>query len=136
MRVQGLCCWLAGDADQNGQALSTESPALLKHLLFDWNFSALQCTGFWGGEGCGENVGLGLKRCLRRAFVMLKEVACALWDGASRERWQGIAPRAGPGRVWSDTAKRFAEQRASIRGLTAKRNLVLIFLGIEESICP
>lgn len=54
MRVQGLCCWLAGDADQNGQALSTESPALLKHLLFDWNFSALQCTGFWGGEGCGE----------------------------------------------------------------------------------
>lgn len=81
MRVQGLCCLLAGDADQNGKALSIESPALLKHLLFDRNFSALKCTGIWERGGCGENVGLGLKRNPRRAFVTLKEVACALWDG-------------------------------------------------------
>lgn len=87
------------------------------------------------GRMWGE-CGTGFEEKSRRAFVTLKEVACALWDGTSREGWQSIAPRTGPGRVWGDTTNRFAEQRASIHGLTAERNLVLIFLGIEESICP
>lgn len=74
MHVQGLCCSLADDTDQHGKALSIESPALLKHLLFDWNFSALKCTGIWEGGGCGENVGLDLKRNLGGLLSRLRRL--------------------------------------------------------------
>lgn len=112
-----------------------QSLALLKLLLFDWSFSALKCTCFWGRGGRGENAGLGSKRSPRRAFLLLEAVH-ALQNGASREGWQSRALRAEPGGVWGDTAKGFAEQRVFTHGPPAKGGLVLIFLDIEESIGP